>query len=60
MPLMYGVADIKAILVILPLGLFFLYKAYRLFSTLEVTEARKLLYASFLYTPVVFLCYIFF
>ena len=60
MPLMYGIADIKAILVILPLGLFFLFKAYRLFSTLEVSEAKKLLYASFLYTHIVFLCYILF
>ena len=60
MPLMYGIASIKAILVILPLGLFFLFKAYRLFSTLEVSEAKKLLYASFLYTPIVFLCYILF
>jgi protoheme IX farnesyltransferase len=60
MPLMYGIADIKAISVILPLGLFFLFKAYRLFSTLEVSEAKKLLYASFLYTPIVFLCYILF
>ena len=60
MPLMYGIADINAISVILPLGLFFLFKAYRLFSTLEVSDAKKLLYASFLYTPVVFLCYILF
>ena len=60
MPLMYGIADIKAITVIIPVGLFFLFKAYRLFQTLEVSEARKLLYASFLYTPVVFLCYILF
>lgn len=60
MPLMYQIADIKAIAVILPLGLFFLFKAYRLFVTLEVSEAKKLLYASFLYTPVVFLCYILF
>jgi protoheme IX farnesyltransferase len=60
MPLMYGIADIKAISVIIPVGIFFLFKAYRLFQTLEVSEARKLLYASFLYTPVVFLCYILF
>jgi protoheme IX farnesyltransferase len=60
MPLMYGIADIKAISVIIPVGVFFLFKAYRLFQTLEVSEARKLLYASFLYTPVVFLCYILF
>jgi len=60
MPLIYGIADIKAISVIIPVGIFFLFKAYRLFQTLEVSEARKLLYASFLYTPVVFLCYILF
>lgn len=60
MPLMYGVASIKAILVILPVGLYFLFKAYRLFVTLEVLEAKKLLYASFLYTPIVFLCHILF
>lgn len=60
MPLMYVIADIKAISVIIPVGLFFLFKAYRLFQTLEVSEAKKLLYASFLYTPVVFLCYILF
>lgn len=60
MPLMYGIASIKAISVILPVGLFFLFKAYRLFVTLEVSEAKKLLYASFLYTPIVFLCYILF
>lgn len=60
MPSMYGIADIKAISVIIPVGVFFLFKAYRLFQTLEVSEARKLLYASFLYTPVVFLCYILF
>jgi heme O synthase-like polyprenyltransferase len=57
---MYGIASIKAISVILPLGLFFLFKAYRLFVTLEVSEAKKLLYASFLYTPIVFLSYILF
>ncbi len=44
--------------VVLPLGLWFLYKAFRLFKSLEVADARKLLYASFLYTPVVFLAYI--
>jgi len=60
MPLIYGIADIKAISVIIPVGIFFLFKAYRLFQTLEVSEARNLLYASFLYTPVVFLCYILF
>lgn len=60
MPLYYGVSNISAVSVIIPLALFFLYKAYRLFLTLDTAEARKLLYASFLYTPVVFLSYILF
>lgn len=60
MPLYYGVSNIAAVLVIIPLALFFFYKAYRLFVTLDTSEARKLLYASFLYTPVVFLSYILF
>lgn len=60
MPLYYGVSNIAAVSVIIPLALFFFYKSYRLFVTLDTTEARKLLYASFLYTPVVFLSYILF
>lgn len=60
MPLYYGVSNIAAVSVIIPLALFFFYKSYRLFVTLDTAEARKLLYASFLYTPVVFLSYILF
>lgn len=60
MPLYYGVSNIAAVSVIIPLALFFFYKSYRLFLTLDTAEARKLLYASFLYTPVVFLSYILF
>ena len=60
MPLSFGLASMRALIILLPVFLFFLYKAYRLFKTLEIKDARKLLYASFLYTPVVFLCYILF
>jgi protoheme IX farnesyltransferase len=60
MPMIYALASIKVLVVILPMGLYFLYKAYRLFKSLEINDARKLLYASFLYTPVVFLSYILF
>lgn len=60
MPLMYGVSSINAVIVLIPLSLFFFYMAFKLFRSLEVSDARKLLFASFLYTPVVFLCYILF
>jgi len=58
--LMYGVSSINAIVVLIPLALFFFYMAFKLFRSLDVSDARKLLFASFLYTPVVFLCYILF
>jgi protoheme IX farnesyltransferase len=60
MPLLYGVSSVKVLIIILPLCLYFFFKSLQLFKTLEIKDARKLLYASFLYTPVVFLSYIFF
>jgi protoheme IX farnesyltransferase len=60
MPLLYGVSSVNVLFVILPLCLYFFFKSLQLFKTLEIKDARKLLYASFLYTPVVFLSYIFF
>jgi heme o synthase len=59
-PVYYGMCKIQGLYLILPIGLFFTYKAIILFKTLEISDARKLLYASFLYTPVVFLAYILF
>jgi len=59
MPLLYGVSSMNVLFVILPLCLYFFFKSLQLFKTLEIKDARKLLYASFLYTPVVFLSYIF-
>ncbi len=60
MPLLYGLSSVNVLFVILPLCLYFFFKSLQLFKTLEIKDARKLLYASFLYTPVVFLSYIFF
>lgn len=60
MPMIYSLASIKVLIIILPMGLYFFYKAFKLFKSLEINDARKLLYASFLYTPVVFLSYILF
>jgi len=45
---------------VLPAGLLVLFYALKLPKTLETPDARKLLFTSFLYTPVVFLSYILF
>jgi protoheme IX farnesyltransferase len=60
MPVYYQLCDPKALLLIIPASLYFCYTAFRLLRTLDQKEARKLLYFSFLYTPLVFLSYIFF
>lgn len=60
MPVYYKLCDIYALAIILPVGMWFLWQAYKLFRSLEISDARKLLYASFAYTPLVFLSYILF
>lgn len=60
MPVYYGLTGPWALVVIIPLSLFFCFKAFRLFRTLETKEARQLLFSSFVYTPLVFLSYIIF
>ncbi len=60
MPIYYHVAEPRAGMLVLPVGLIFIYFAYKLFRSLEIKDARKLLFASFLYTPIVFLAYILF
>ncbi|MBS3916016.1 MAG: heme o synthase [Bacteroidetes bacterium] len=58
MPVYYKIAGVNALLVVIPLSFYFLFKSWRLFQTLEIREAKQLLYASLLYTPLVFLSYI--
>lgn len=58
MPVAYGMCDVWALAGVLPVGILFLVYALKLRKTLDITEARKLLFASFLYTPLVFLSYI--
>ena len=60
MPVLYGMSDVWALIGLLPSGALFLFFAFKLHRSLEVTDARKLLYTSFLYTPVVFVTYILF
>lgn len=60
MPVYYHLTSVYAIFMIIPICLYFCYKAYRLFASLQIPEAKKLLYSSFLFTPLVFLAYIIF
>lgn len=60
MPVIYDMADLWALAGVLPAGGLFLLYALKLRNSLDTSDARKLLFASFLYTPVVFLSYIIF
>jgi protoheme IX farnesyltransferase len=60
MPVLYGMSDVWALTGLLPSGTLFLFFAFKLHRSLEESDARKLLYTSFLYTPVVFVTYILF
>ena len=59
-PIYYGMTGVKALVMILPISFWVLAKAFNLFRTMEITDARKLLYATLIYTPVVFMGYIIF
>lgn len=60
MPVFYGLCSYWALIGILSSGIFFAIFAFKLNKTLQIADAKKLLYASFIYTPVVFLTYILF
>jgi protoheme IX farnesyltransferase len=60
MPIYYGLSRVTALSMILPVGAYVLYRATNLFRSLDVADARKLMFASLLFTPVVFLAYILF
>lgn len=60
MPIYYHLCGPWALTIVLPVSLYFCYKAFRLLKTLDQKEARKLLYTSFLFTPLIFLAYILF
>ncbi|MGL4599741.1 MAG: heme o synthase [Bacteroidia bacterium] len=52
-PLMFRVSGIYSAIVILAAGGFFLYQAWTLYRNCDVPSARKLMFGSFLYLPVV-------
>jgi protoheme IX farnesyltransferase len=60
MPVFYGLCSYWALIGILSSGIFFAIFAFKLHKTLQIADAKKLLYASFIYTPIVFLTYILF
>ena len=47
-----------ALLIILPVGLYLLYRAIKLYKTLEISDAKALMFASLLYMPLVLLSYL--
>lgn len=60
MPVYYKLAGPYALFVIIPISVYFSWRSFKLFQSLEIADAKKLLYTSFLYTPLVFLAYILF
>lgn len=53
LPFMFRMVSPASVILILLAGIFFLRKAIILHRTLEISDARKLMFASFIYLPVV-------
>jgi protoheme IX farnesyltransferase len=59
LPLLFGMTGIIGISIVLVCGILFFYQAWKLYTTLEIKAASKLMFASFIYLPVVQLAYLF-
>lgn len=59
LPLLFGMTGIIGISVVLVCGILFFYQAWKLYSSLEIKAASKLMFGSFIYLPVVQLAYLF-
>jgi protoheme IX farnesyltransferase len=59
LPYFYNMTGIIGISIVLLCGILFFYQAWKLYSTLEVKAASKLMFGSFIYLPVVQLAYLF-
>lgn len=59
LPLLFGMTGIIGISVVLVSGVLFFYQAWKLYSSLEIKAASKLMFGSFIYLPVVQLAYLF-
>ena len=58
-PLRFGMVGLVGISVVATCGIVFLWQAYKLYQTLEVKAATRLMFGSFIYLPVVQLAYLF-
>jgi protoheme IX farnesyltransferase len=59
LPLLFGMTGIIGISVVLVCGIMFLYQAWKLYISLEIKDASRLMFGSFIYLPVVQLAYLF-
>ena len=59
LPLIYGMVSIAGAIVLALLGLGFLYPALQLLKTLDARHAKRLMFASFLYLPLMQLTFLF-
>lgn len=59
LPLLFGMTGIIGISVVFVCGVLFIAQAWKLYNTLEVKAASKLMFGSFIYLPVVQLAYLF-
>ena len=58
-PISIEFGSLYSLLLILPAGIYLLYRAIVLYRTLSVPDAKKLMFASLIYMPVVLLSYLF-
>lgn len=59
LPYFFNMTGIIGISIVLLCGFVFFYQAWKLYSTLEIKAASKLMFGSFIYLPVVQLAYLF-
>jgi protoheme IX farnesyltransferase len=59
LPLLFGMTGIIGISVVFVCGVLFMLQAWKLYKTLEIKAASKLMFGSFIYLPVVQLAYLF-
>ena len=59
MPVLFGISGIFSAIVITICGIFFIYQAYILYKECSIEAARKLMFGSFIYLPVVQLAIMF-
>lgn len=59
LPWMMGMTGIYSFFIALIMGVWFFYYAFRLFLTCDDKDARKLMFASFIYLPIIQFVYVF-